>query len=159
MNPAVDPQLDAAPTPPMTLPQAIATQEGFYARGPQPNSPQRNHNPGNIIWGAFAKANGALQGDNAFYACFPDDATGFAALLALLSGPAYKGKTVEVAINRYCPPPDGSELTDGNNPDVYVKNVCAWCRCSPDTIIDGLLGPVLVTGAGGSPAASPEANQ
>ena len=71
---------------------------------------------------------------------FPDDATGQAALTALLQLPLYRGKTVEAAINEYCPPANGSALTQGNDPDAYVRDVCAWVPCTPDTIIDGLLG-------------------
>lgn len=119
----------------MTLQQAIAKQEGFDQPG---TLAARNHNPGNIIGGTFANLNGAI-GSAQGYAVFPDDETGWAALTALLSGPFYKGKTVEVAINRYCPPPNGTELTDGNNPDAYVQHVCEWCGCTPQTIIDGLL--------------------
>jgi hypothetical protein len=125
------------PTPPLTLLQAIAKQEGFYQPG---TLAQRNHNPGNIISGSFANSHGAI-GFRSGYATFPDDATGWAALRALFSGPAYRGLSVEVAINRYCPPPVTDQpLTEGNNPDAYVQNVCAWCECTPQTIIDGLLG-------------------
>ena len=130
------------PTPPLTLLQAIAKQEGFYQPG---TLAQRNHNPGNIISGTFANSHGAI-GSGAGYATFPDDETGWAALRALLSGPAYKGLSVEVAINRYCPPPVTDQpLTEGNNPDVYVRNECAWCSspakvCIPQTVIDSLLG-------------------
>lgn len=127
-------------TEPLTLLEAIARQEGFYVTG---SLAQTDHNPGNVIYGTFAAAHGAINQNIALslYATFPDDATGWAALRALISGPAYKGLTVEIAINRYCPPPVTDQpLTDGNNPDVYVKNVCSWCQCEPSTIIDGLLG-------------------
>jgi hypothetical protein len=125
------------PTLPLSLLQAIAKQEGFYQPG---RLAFRNHNPGNIISGPFATSHGAT-GSGAGYAVFPDEETGWAALRTLLSGPAYKGLTVEVAINRYCPPPVTDQpLTEGNNPDVYVRNVCAWCGCTPQTVIDGLLG-------------------
>lgn len=119
----------------MTLQQAIAKQEGFEVPG---SLSARNHNPGNIIAGTFANSHGAI-GAASGYAVFPDDESGFAALTALLSGPGYKGKSVEIAINRYCPPPNGEELTEGNDPDIYVQHVCEWCGCTPDTIIDGLL--------------------
>lgn len=124
----------------MTLQEAIAKQEGFYISG---SVASRNHNPGNIISSSFAIQHGAIlpaEKAETIYAIFPDDASGWAALIALLSGPAYKGKSVEVAINRYCPPPTGDPLTFGNDPDVYVRNVCDWCQCTPSTIIDGLLG-------------------
>lgn len=120
----------------MTLQEAIARQEGFYVAG---SLSSLNHNPGNIIIGNFAIAHGAV-GSARGYAIFPDDASGWKALTDLLSGPAYKGKSVEVAINRYCPPPNGDDLTINNDPDAYVRNICVWCQCTPDTIIDGLLG-------------------
>lgn len=121
----------------MKLQEAIARQEGFWVAG---SVASRNHNPGNIMSSHFAAQYGATSTGVGGYAIFPDDASGWAALIALLSGPAYKGKSVEVAINRYCPPPTGDPLTFGNDPDVYVRNVCDWCQCTPSTIIDGLLG-------------------
>jgi len=134
----------STPNPPMNLLEAIATQEGFYALG---TLAQRNHNPGNIISGTFSTEHGAITITSSLtplaengYAVFPDDETGFAALRALLTGPAYRGLTVELAINRYCPPPVTDQpLTEGNNPDVYVRNVCLWCECEPSTIIDSLI--------------------
>jgi hypothetical protein len=122
-----------------TLLQAIARQEGFYNTT---TLAARNHNPGNIIYGDFARNHGAIGG-NAGYAVFPDDKTGWSALYALLSGPAYKGLTVQAAIDRFCPPSNGTVLTQGNQPDAYVRDVCDWCECSPSTIIDGLLGTGL----------------
>jgi hypothetical protein len=125
------------PTAKLTLPEAIGRQEGFGIPG---SAATRNHNPGNIIAGHFALTHGAV-GVADGYAVFPDDATGKDALRALLTGPAYKGKTVEVAINRFCPPPVTDQpLTEGNDPDVYVRNVCEWCQCTPGTIIDELMG-------------------
>ena len=121
----------------MTLLEAMARQEGFYIGG---SLAQRNHNPGNIISGQFATAHGSI-GAGLGYAVFPDDLTGFAAMRALLTGPAYRGLTVEAAINKWCPPQDGSELTAGNQPDVYVRNVCQWCQCQPADIIDSMLDP------------------
>jgi hypothetical protein len=121
----------------MTLQQAIARQEGF---GQPKTLATVNHNPGNIIAGAFAFLEGAV-GSVYGYAIFLSDQAGWAALTALLSGPDYIGLTVFEAINRYCPPPvDGNPLTQGNNPDAYLINVCAWLGCSPDTPIAGLLG-------------------
>ncbi len=114
----------------MTLIEAIARQEGFNTPGTRA---QRNHNPGNIRWGRFALAHGGLHGDDKQYAVFPDDATGFAALKALLSGAPYRGATLQKALDIYAP------AADGNAPDVYVKNVCTWCGCTPATIIDSLI--------------------
>jgi hypothetical protein len=120
----------------MTLQQAIAKQEGFGKPGARPTL---LHNPGDIIYGTFATSHGAV-GNVGGYAEFPDDASGWAALTALLSGPSYRDLTVEQAIDRYCPAPAGSTLTEGNQPDVYVQNICEWCDCSPTTPIADLLG-------------------
>jgi|HubBroStandDraft_1064217.scaffolds.fasta_scaffold81562_5 hypothetical protein len=115
----------------MTLQQAIARQEGFGIAGTRATL---NHNPGNIRYGTFAKLHGATDNDGAGYAVFPDDATGEAALTALLSNPPYKGLTVTQALNKYAP------AGDGNAPQIYIDNVCGWCPCTPSTVIDGLLG-------------------
>ena len=120
----------------MTLQQAIARQEGF---GQPKTLATCNHNPGNIISGTFAFMYGAI-GSVYGYAIFPSDEAGWAALTSLLSAPSYAGLTVFQAINKYCPPPNGSVLTNGNDPDVYVENVCSWLGCSPDTPIADLLG-------------------
>ena len=115
----------------MTLQQAIARQEGF---GPLGTRATRNHNPGNIRWGTFARLHGATENDGAGYAVFPDDATGWAALTALLSNPPYSGLNVAEALNKYAP------AADGNAPVVYVANICDWCDCAPATPIADLLG-------------------
>jgi hypothetical protein len=119
----------------MTLAEAIARQEGF---GKPKTIATLNHNPGNIIAGAFSAGTGAT-GKVHGYAVYPTDAFGWAALTELLTGPGYRGLNVEQAINKFCPPPDGSALTAGNEPDVYVQNVCAWLGVSPSTPIAGLL--------------------
>ena len=84
------------------LAHAIAKQEGFYATGTAPNRPQRNHNPGNIEYGDFAKAHGATGTDGRF-AIFPNDQTGMDALNALLNSSGYKGLSLEQTINKYAP--------------------------------------------------------
>jgi hypothetical protein len=121
----------------MTLQQAIARQEGFGKPGTLATV---NHNPGNIIAGAWATAHGAVK-ENDGFAVFPDDATGWRALTALLSGPEYRELTVEQAIEKYCPVPKfGNEaLAEGNLPSIYVLHVAAWLGVSPLTPIAGLL--------------------
>lgn len=63
----------------------------------------RNNNPGNLEDGKFARDNGAIGSDGRF-AIFPDTATGFNAMVNLLSTNAYQKLTVEGTINRYAPP-------------------------------------------------------
>jgi hypothetical protein len=87
----------------LPIAQAIATQEGFYAKGKTPNVAQRNNNPGNIKYGDFAKRHGATGTDGTF-AIFPDVGTGRAALDALLASPAYAGLSTDQIIQKYAPP-------------------------------------------------------
>ena len=115
----------------MTLQQAIGKQEGF---GPAGTRATRNHNPGNIRWGTFARLHGATANDGAGYAVFRDDAAGWAALTALLSNPPYASLNVTQALNKYAP------AADLNQPSTYIADVCLWCDCAPTTPIADLLG-------------------
>jgi hypothetical protein len=54
----------------------------------------RNNNPGNIKFGAFAKSMGATGADEQGHAIFPDRETGFKAAEALLGTKDYAGKTL-----------------------------------------------------------------
>ena len=112
----------------MTFLQAVARQEGFYVENTRP---ARNHNPGDIEFGQFAKAHGATAGDPRF-AIFPDDVIGFAAMRALFQAPAYKGLTVEAALNKWAPPVE-------NATNIYIEHVCEWVPCLPTDIIDDLV--------------------
>lgn len=67
----------------------------------------RNHNPGNIIAGNHANNNGAIGGAGGI-AVFPVEATGKAALLALLRRSDWQAKTLDTAIQDYAPPQDGN---------------------------------------------------
>jgi hypothetical protein len=111
----------------MTLLEAMARQEGFYVKG---SRPQRNNNPGDIEYGKFARAHGAIGTDGRF-AIFPDAETGFAAMRALLAS-AYKGLTVAEALNKYAPPVE-------NETNVYLAHVCGWAGVTPEEPIDELL--------------------
>jgi hypothetical protein len=112
----------------MNFLEAIAREEGFYVTGTRA---QRNHNPGNIEFGKFSTANGALHGDPRF-AVFPTDDQGFACMRALFQS-AYQGLTVAEAIAKWAPPTE-------NDTQSYVNNVCTWTGLTPDTIIDQNLG-------------------
>lgn len=112
----------------MTFLEAISAMEGFNVPGSRPN---RNRNPGDIEYGKFTIAHGATAGDPRF-AIFPDAATGFACMKALLQSPGYAGKTVEEALNRWAP-------SSENDTNAYVADVCKWCGCQPTDIIDNLL--------------------
>lgn len=103
--------------------EAIARQEGFNAPGTRP---ARNNNPGDIEWGKFTQAHGAIYGDPRF-AVFPSPAAGFAAMRALLQS-AYVGLTVEAALNKWAPPCE-------NQTNVYVDRVCEWTGLTPSTVL------------------------
>ena len=119
------------PAIPMTLAEAIARMEGFYAAGQVPNRPQRNNNPGDIEFGTFAQRFGAVSGDPRF-AVFPSVEAGFAALNALLREPSYHGLTLEQCINRYAPPVE-------NNTNLYVAAVCHWTGRQPGDVLNSFL--------------------
>ena len=78
----------------------------------------RNNNPGNIEYGNFAKALGAIGTDGRF-AVFPTKEAGTKAQEALLFGGAnYKNKTLTEAIARWAPPSE-------NNTTAYQKKMLA----------------------------------
>ena len=111
----------------MTLLEGMAKMEGFG----RPNArPTKNNNPGDLEYGPFAKAHGAIGTDGRF-AIFPDPATGFSAMRALLQT-KYGGMTLEDALNKYAPPVE-------NQTNVYLKDVCSFVGCQPTDIIDNLL--------------------
>jgi hypothetical protein len=114
-NARLDSILRPSAKPGGSLSDAIAHQEGFYAKGGTPNRPQRNHNPGNIKMGHFAESHGAIGHDGPF-AIFPSDAVGMAALNTLLASPAYAGLSVDQAITKYAPPSE-------NNTAAYIASV------------------------------------
>lgn len=63
----------------------------------------RNNNIGNIEYGPFAKANGAIGSDGRF-AVFPDNATGAKAMESLIFGSnSYRNLPLSKAIGRYAP--------------------------------------------------------
>ena len=117
----------------ITLVEAIARQEGFGKPGTRAT---RNHNPGNLNWGKFASDHGSIGADDKHYAIFDSNQAGFAALRALLGSKSYKGMTVKDAIFKYCPAHDPRGENDSMN---YVSNVCHWCECEPNTLVDDKL--------------------
>lgn len=77
-----------------------------------------------------------------FIAMFFKDEDGWAALTALLRGPSYFGLTVSETIYQYLglKPSTGSTDAKGDNAAIYIKDVCSWLVCTPDTPIASLLG-------------------
>jgi hypothetical protein len=103
--------------------QAIASEEGFYVPGTRP---ARNNNPGDIEWGRFTRAHGAICGDPRF-AVFTSPDMGFACMRVLLLS-AYKGLTVAQAINKWAPNVE-------NQTNAYIANVCNWTGLTPETVL------------------------
>ena len=78
----------------------------------------RNNNPGNIEYGPFARAHGAVGTDGRF-AVFPSYEAGRAAKGALLfESASYRDRTIAGAINRYAPPVE-------NDTNAYASTVAA----------------------------------
>lgn len=84
--------------------------------GGKANRNERNNNPGNIEYGAWAIAHGATGSDGRF-AIFPDLATGYGAAQALLSGYGASGNnTVGGIIGKWAP-------ANENNTSAYASTV------------------------------------
>jgi hypothetical protein len=107
----------------LTFIQAIAKEEGFYVNG---SRPQRDNNPGDIVYGRFTKAHGATGGDPRF-AIFPTVDLGWQALRILLNE-HYAGLTVTAALNKFAPPVE-------NATNLYINNVCKWTGLTPSTVL------------------------
>ena len=80
----------------------------------------RNNNPGNLKYGPFAKARGALGSGSGGHAIFPTYWVGRAAMKDLLFGKDsnYINLTLEKAIARYAP---SSDRKARNRPKTYAR--------------------------------------
>jgi hypothetical protein len=104
---------------------AVTTPEGGAQRREGARA-WRNNNPGNIEFGDFARSQGAVGSDGRF-AVFPTYEAGRSAKEALLfESPAYQGRTIEGAINRYAPPTE-------NRTTNYVAEVARTLGVPADT--------------------------
>jgi RHS repeat-associated protein len=75
----------------------------------------RNNNPGNIIYGQWATAHGAIRKSaTSKFAVFPNESSGMQALKDLLKD-VYGDKTVAQLINIYAP------ASDDNDPETYLS--------------------------------------
>jgi uncharacterized protein (TIGR02594 family) len=90
----------------------------------------RCFNPGNIRKGSFAKMCGAI-GDDGSFAAFPDENTGFAAIVSLLQSKSYRSLSLHDAIFRYAPPSE-------NQSAAYLKFVIAQTGLSANAIMEKL---------------------
>lgn len=132
----------------MNILKAIATMEGFYVDG---SRARRNNNPGNLQWGPFARLHGATAleripakyaGERPRFAYFPSPDKGFLALLLLLKSHIYEDLSVGEALRLYAP-------RNENDTAEYIKSICRWCGCTPDTALSSLTNDVSL--AGGQP--------
>ena len=91
----------------------------------------RNHNPGNLEYGSFAKKFNAIGTDGRF-AVFPAYQDGRKAKEALLfQGKNYKDLTIGQAISRYAPPSE-------NNTRNYINTVVKATGASSETSLQSL---------------------
>ncbi|RTL57719.1 MAG: hypothetical protein EKK46_02675 [Rhodocyclaceae bacterium] len=89
----------------------------------------RNYNPGNMRAGVSGYD---AIGRNSGFAIFPDEETGFGAVVANLNTPRYQGLTVGQAIATWAP---GS---DGNDPVRYASQVSRWTGLNAETRMNAL---------------------
>lgn len=90
----------------------------------------RNNNPGNIRKGDFADNHGAIGDDGAF-AIFPDEKTGFAAIVSLLRTSTYGALSLSGAINRYAPPSE-------NDSNAYLTFIVGKTGLNANDVLDDL---------------------
>jgi hypothetical protein len=100
----------------------------------------RNHNPGNLEDGDFARRHGAIGSDGRF-AIFPDYQTGKNALISLLTTEAYIALTVAGAIERFAPSIE-------NDVSAYAKFIGNECKVGPDTLLSSMSAQELERLAG-----------
>ena len=122
----------------LILLQAMAHEEGYFARGLTADRPQRNNNPGDLLWCPETRAFGATEGDPTF-AVFPNVQLGWKALQRWLSVRArfdqngslvggYLGATLRQLVFRFAPP-------NQNNSAAYLAFICAQTGLQESSII------------------------
>jgi hypothetical protein len=95
----------------------------------------RNHNPGNLKFGDFAKDNGAIGPGGGGHAVFPDYKTGRLAQKKLLftNVRGYNTKSIQEAIATYAPSSD-----KGNKPKQYARYIASQLQVSLNTKLNEL---------------------
>lgn len=108
-------------------PAEVARLSGSGGKGPRN---LRNNNPGNIEYGAFARAHGATGSDGRF-AVFPDKETGSAAMDALLQKYANRDglNTVTGIVGKWAPPGE-------NDSKGYAASVAKRLGVGPNDRLD-----------------------
>jgi peptidoglycan hydrolase-like protein with peptidoglycan-binding domain len=90
----------------------------------------RNNNPGNLEYGGFAKAKGAVGTDGRF-AVFPTLEIGAKAKEDLVFGNNYINLSIRNAIAKYAPATE-------NDTGTYVNRIVQATRATPDTVLKDL---------------------
>ncbi|MBQ9183297.1 MAG: conjugal transfer protein TraG N-terminal domain-containing protein [Neisseriaceae bacterium] len=103
-------------TAPKTMERHYVDKDGNVTIKQDGSRSWRNNNSGNIVYGKFAKAMGAIGTDGRF-AIFPDEQTGDKARERLIfGGDKYRHLSLKDAIWRYAPPNE-------NNTELYYKTI------------------------------------
>ena len=110
----------------VTITYADGTKEHRTGKG----HPRRDNNPGDIEYGPFARAAGAIGADGRF-AIFPSEEAGFTALDVLLFTPRYQRLTIDDAIAKFAPPSE-------NNTEKYKADVSKGVGVSGSTRVSSL---------------------
>jgi N-acetyl-anhydromuramyl-L-alanine amidase AmpD len=97
-----------------------------------------NRNPGNITKSKEAEKYGAFPGKgNGGFAIFPDETTGFSAIISFLE--ARKEKTIAQMMAVYAPPDDGKNpMLKGNDPVAYARAIAKRLGVSVETKVTDL---------------------
>lgn len=109
-----------------SLDDALAHFEGFDIPG---TISQRQNNPGNIVFGKWAKDHGAVGVGSRGIAVFPDAATGRAAEDANIGNYVDKGASVSDLINKWSPPGAAGNSAEINTN--YIKSVAGSTGLDP----------------------------
>jgi len=132
--PAAPANVPPAPSAaPVSGPGSPAEQDKSLPRG------LRNHNPGNIRYGQFAKTQGAIGKDSGGFAIFQTAEDGLRALGELLRSYARRGlNTVRGVINRWAPPTE-------NDTGAYVGAVSKRLGVTEDQALN-MSDPKVIAG-------------
>lgn len=96
-----------------------------------PSRAFRNHNPGNLRYGAFARRWGAREQDEQGFARFPSTRRGTLALVDLLFTRTYGRLSLARALERYAPAQE-------NPTQSYLRFVSSKSGVGPDEVLDRL---------------------
>ena len=97
-----------------------------------PSRSFRNNNPGNLRASAWVRGLPGFVGvDDAGFAVFSDWVFGLSAMMRLLRGATYRGRSIRDALHRYAPKSE-------NDTARYIVFVCRRSGLDPEQIIGAL---------------------